>query len=130
MDTRIEHRNERLEHDRPDARMALGEHVGAQQHHCACLRHAERCANAARMRSDEVHLQRAQVFVLDPDVAELSKPGVDSVDGISLEQDLVDDPSRSVHPIDDTLGEADDLAIRDVAHLVERERCSVERDHR
>ena len=111
MDAGVEQREQRLERLDADARVALGQHVGAQRHRRAHRAHRQRLADAGGVAAHQVHLQGVEVGAVDARLRERPEAGVDAVD-------------RRVavgRAIDDGAGRDD----RRARLCAERDRCAV-----
>ena len=97
VDAAVEQRDQALERLEPDAGVALGEHVGAQQHQRARLGLLERRADARGVRAHQVHLQLAQAVVGDADLGEAAEAGGDAVDDVAARDRGVHDLSRGAN---------------------------------
>ena len=116
----VEHRAERFDGLRADAAEAFGQRIGAQQHHRARFRFAQRRADAASVRAHEIHLKLAHLFGRDAHRRELAEAGVDAVGGFARGDDAIDDRARSLHAFDRVGRQRDFLAAkRDVVQLRE-----------
>ncbi len=93
MDTPVQQRDQQLERLETHAGEAAGEHVRAQQHERPRLRHAERCADAGRVRAQQVRLQLAQAIERNPDVGEVAEAGGHAVDDRAASDGVVDHAS-------------------------------------
>ncbi len=83
----------------PHAREALGEGIGAQQHHGTGFGDRERFADADRVRADQVDLQFADLVAGDAHVAEFADAGGDGVGDLILGNQSVDYGARSIHAL-------------------------------
>ena len=76
----VQHGQQQLDQIGARPRMALGDHVGAQQHHRAHLALRQQRADAGRVAAHEVHLQLGQPVGRDGDVGELAEARGHAVD--------------------------------------------------
>ena len=83
-----------------DAAESFGERVGAEQHHRARFGFAERLADAASVRANEIDLQLANLLGGDADGSEFAEAGVDAVGGLAAGDDAIDDGARGFHALD------------------------------
>ena len=79
LDLAIQQLAQRFDHDRPHTRMPFGERIRPQQHHGARLRSGQRFAYTHCVRAQQIHLQFANLFRRDADVAEFPNSGGDAV---------------------------------------------------
>ncbi len=125
----VQHRAEDFDGFGSDAAEAFGERVGAEEHHRARFGFAERSADSAGVRADEIHLELSDLFGGDADGSELAEAGVDAVGGFAAGDDALDDGARGFHALDGVGSERNLCAMeRDVIKLREREIVASELD--
>ena len=125
----VEHGAEGFDGFGADAAEAFGERVGAEKHHRAGFGFAERRADAAGVRANEIDLELADLFGGDADGGEFAEAGVDAVGGFAAPDDALDDGARGFHALDGVGCERDFGAVeRDVVELREGEIVAGELD--
>ncbi len=86
----VQNSEQSLEHHQSGARVALGQHVGPQQHHGPRLFGLEGLPYAAAVAEYQVALQGPSVGPGHPHLGELAEPGGHAVDDGILGQQTVD----------------------------------------
>ena len=95
-DAAIQHFAEGVDGDGAHARVALGERVGAQQHHGAGVGDGERFADADGMRAHEIDLQFADLVADNADIAQFADAGGDGVGKLVIGDERVDDGASAI----------------------------------
>src|ERR1700757_4614830 len=90
MDSAIEHLTQKLNHLQTNAAKAERENVCAEQHHCTHLRLRQWRADSARVTSNKIELQIAEIVSWNPHVRELAKPSGDTVRHDVIGDDALD----------------------------------------
>ena len=93
----IEQLAEAFGDQRPDAREALGQHIGADQHHGAHHLARQRFAHADAVRADHVALELIQVLARDAHIGEHAHARIHRVDGCFAGGQPVDERARLFH---------------------------------
>ena len=91
----VEQPLQRLDHERPNARMAAAEPEQLQDDHQPRHVARQRIAEAGAVRQDQVGLQLGQAFGRDARVGEQAEAGVDAIDGLAAGDDALDRRRRS-----------------------------------
>ncbi len=86
----VEQRLQRLDHQRPNARIAAAEAEQLQDDHQPRDMARQRIAEAGAVRQDEVGLKLGKALVGNARVGEQAEPGVDAVDGFAAGDDAID----------------------------------------
>jgi hypothetical protein len=73
MDPAVEQFDQQIERLEPDSREAFCQNVGSERHRGADNRNRERFANARRVASEQIDLQRIQGVGRDSHVGEIAK---------------------------------------------------------
>src|SRR2546421_12928948 len=94
MNLPVEHFDEQLGNYRPHAARPAHQHVGAQQHHRAHRVDGQRLSNSRRVTPDQIELELPRLIEWDPDVCQLSEPGVYAVDRLITVDGGVDGATR------------------------------------
>ena len=95
-DAAIQQIAEPLGDQRPDAREALREDVGADQHHGAHDVARQRIADAGAVGADHVALQLVEIFAGNADVGQQADAGIDGVDRVVAGGQPVDERARAL----------------------------------
>src|SRR5579863_9071796 len=96
----VEHRAQDFDSFGADAAESFGERVGAEKNHRARFGFAQRRADAAGVRTNEIDLQLANLFGGNANGGEFAEAGVDTIGGFAAGDDAVDDRARSFHAFD------------------------------
>src|SRR5205085_481707 len=99
MNAALKQRNQSFDNERPRAAVAQSQHVCAQEQHGSRLCFGERRADAAGMAAHQVQLQLAQLRMSYPNVCELAKACVDSVNDSARLRNLFNDAARFSHTL-------------------------------
>src|ERR1051326_1430456 len=87
MHSAIEHRAERLDHNRAHTAIALGERIGAQQHHGASPWLTQWLTDTGRMRAHQVDLQFTDLIRANAHITQLPNARVDGIsDAVTFKQ--------------------------------------------
>ena len=101
----VQHLDQQTRDLRPDARVATGEHVGAEQHHRADDLDGQRLTDADETRQDEIARELPRLVRLDTDARERAKAGIYAVDGRLVAGDGLGNPALAdLHTLDDLGG--------------------------
>jgi hypothetical protein len=92
----IQHFAQRIDDDGANARVTLGQRIGAQEHHGADFRGGERFTDPHRMGAHKVDLQLTNLFADDAHVAQLADAGGDGIGKFVAGDNFIDDGSRPV----------------------------------
>jgi hypothetical protein len=131
MHATVEQRQQRLERFEADARVAFGQHVGAQRHGRAHGAHRQRRVHAGGMAAQQIQLQRREIGLVDSRLGEIAEAGVDAVDRRVAAGALVDHGARRGHAIARRGRQAHGGAvIGDGEQVGDVEMIAVEEDHR
>jgi hypothetical protein len=112
-DAAIEHLAQELDHHGPHARVSEREHLRAQDENAAHLRGRERLADAARVRADEVLLERAHVGCRNARLGQRAKPRIHPIDvgrRIPFLKDVLDDGAAAFDPFSGVVLQLDGAA--------------------
>ncbi len=121
MNFSVEHFAKSVDYVRANTAEAFGERIGAEKHHGAGFAFAERFANTAGVRSDEIYLQLCDLFRGDAHGSEFAEAGIDAVGGCAGGYEFVHHGARSVHALDSGRMERDGFVLqRHGAQLFER----------
>ena len=109
-DPGVEHRREGFGKRGPCSGMATGERGGEQQHHAADHFGLHGSADSGGVGSDEVTLQRAEIFGGDSLAGQGAETGVDSVVGEAIAERGLDDRAGCPHVLDGLRADGDPLS--------------------
>ena len=127
MNAGIEHADDQLGEDGPDAARAEQQDVGAQQHHRAHGLLRQRIADPRRVAADQVQLQPAQVAGGDPHVGELPEPRRHAVHRLAAGDGVLHDAPRRFHALHGSRGDLDrDTPASDRDDVLNREGMTVQ----
>ena len=130
MHAAIQHLDQPLQRLHANPGEAFRQHVGAQRHRRTHNRHRQRIANACRMASQQIDLQRVELIDGDVDVGEIAEPGVDAVGRLIAMRKLVDDGTRRTHAFARGIRQADLLVVVcDSDEMIQRQGTSIQFDH-
>jgi hypothetical protein len=130
MDAAIEQRQQRLERLDANARVAFGEHVGAQRHGGAHAAHRQRRVDAGGMTAQQIQLQRGEIRRVDARLGEIAEAGIDAVHRRVAGGQLIDHGPRRGDPIARRGREADvGASVGDGEQIGQFEMIAVEEDH-
>ncbi len=91
VDPTVEQVDQQVERLEPDSREAFRQYVRPQRHRGAHNRNRQRFANARRVASEQVDLERLERIGRDPHVGEIAETGVDAVGRLVAVRELIDD---------------------------------------
>ena len=97
-DLGIQHRYERLGHDRPDARQTHGERSGPQEHGRAHHLAFDGRAHPGGMRTDQGQLQLGLTQRSNPGACQRSEAGRNTVDRLARRRGPLDAGPAALHP--------------------------------
>ena len=131
MDLVVQQRDQRVQGLEADSREALCQHVGPQRHRRPHGAHRQRIAHAGRVAAQQIDLQRVERVGRNLHLGERSESGIDSVDRLVGQCLAIDDGAGGADACRRFGCERDGFgAIGDGQELIERERRTVEQDHR
>ena len=129
MEARVQHLGQQLGQFRPRAGVALGDDIGAQQHHRADFALRHRIADAGGVTANEVALQLGQPRRRNRDVRQLAEAGRHAIDDGAVGDEAVDHPSSPRGALARRAGESDGSKVaRDGDHVFDPQRIAVEDD--
>ncbi len=117
----VQHRAKGLHNERTHAAQSLGQSIRAKQHHRTRFCFAERRANTATMRANEIHLQGSHLLRRNAHRRELAKSRVNSVSGLSRRDEVLHHCAGAIHPLDCSRRKADGVAVQ--RHEIELVEC-------
>ncbi len=130
MDAGVEQRDQRFERLETNAGEPLREHVRAERHQRAHGGNRQRIADAGRVTSEQVELQRRELIGRDGDVGQRAEAGVDAVDRRPAREMPDDHFARRAHARHGVGRDADRLTVADdPLERVERQCRAVEPHH-
>ena len=131
MDARVQQRDEGFERLDAYARRTAGEDVGPQRHRGAYGLDRQRIADACRVTSQQIGLERAQGVVRDAHVGKRSESGIDAIDGgVAVRRPIHDAAGRGDAGARRIIEDDASVLAGDRRELVQRERSAVEwNDH-
>ena len=130
MHAAVEHLDQQIERLLTDSGISLREHVRAQRHRRAHDRNRKGIADARRVASEEIDLQRIQLIGGNLHFGEVAEAGVDAVGRRIVLRELVDDRARRAHATARCIAERNRVVVRrDRNQLIECQRIAVEFDH-
>jgi hypothetical protein len=106
-DAGVEMPQERLDHHRPDARMAQRQNVRAQQHDGPHDVVGKRVPRSYTVAADEIELESLEPVARNPDILQVSEARVDAVDLLAGFEDAADNGVRVVHLAERGLSQLD-----------------------
>ncbi len=131
MDAVVQALEQHLDAAHRAARMAVGEGVGPEQHQRAHPFAAHRIAESGGVAAHDVHLERHALIGRNHDLGEPAESRRHAVDVLASREVLLDHRTRGLERLL-ALGRERHFALlegRDAAHVLERQRTAVDREH-